>query len=194
MNSSKKFDDKKLNKLNDPTRVKLLEPNLIWKTLNLHNPQTLVDVGAGTGFFATLFCKKMKEGIIYACDTSEVMINWMKQNLSTQTDSKIIPIKSTETTIPLLNGIADLVYLINVFHELEVPIETLAEANRVLKEDGKIAVIDWKAEETPEGPPLSIRVSENLVYENLIKAGFYKIESHKVLPFHYFIIAEKKLR
>ena len=191
MTESIKFDPKNLAKLNDPERFKILNPDIIWNTLNLQNPKTLVDIGAGTGFFASFFCNKIKEGQIYACDTSNIMVDWMKEHLHPKYRCKIIPTKCEEAVLPISSEVADLVYLINVFHELESPNETIAEASRVLKKNGKIAIIDWKTEETAEGPPLSIRISESVVCENLTKAGLSKIKIPKVLPFHYFLIAEK---
>jgi 2-polyprenyl-3-methyl-5-hydroxy-6-metoxy-1,4-benzoquinol methylase len=93
MTESIKFDPKKLAKLNNPERLKSINPDLIWQTLNMDNPQVLVDIGAGTGLFAKAFAKIANKAKIYACDTSEVMIEWMNENLSCP---NIIPTKSDE--------------------------------------------------------------------------------------------------
>jgi len=191
MSESKKFDPAKLAKLNNPERIKTMNPHLIWETLNLSKPKVLVDLGAGTGFFASLFCKEMGQGEIYACDTSDVMIDWMKENIHLKDNCKIIPTKCEEALLPISDEIADLVYLINVYHELENPMLTITEAKRVLKNKGKIAVIDWKAEETPHGPPIPHRIPENVVYDSLVKLGFSKVKSYNVLAYNYFIVAER---
>lgn len=107
MDNSRKFDSKKLDKLNSSERLKMINPDLVWETLNLKNPNILVDIGAGTGIFAREFAKKIPEGKIYACDSSEIMIDWMKENLETK---NIIPILSNESSVELEYGIADLVY------------------------------------------------------------------------------------
>lgn len=138
MSESKKFDCSKLEKLNNPERVKILNPDLIWEKLNLSNPRILVDIGAGTGFFASFFCKKIEQGKLYACDTADIMIGWMQDNLSSDNNCEIIPTKSSENAIPLPDGVADLVYLINVYHELEEPDKIITEANRLLKNRGKL--------------------------------------------------------
>lgn len=191
MTESIKFDPKKLEKLNNPDRVKTLNPDLIWETLNMSNPEVLVDIGAGTGFFASLFCKRMSQGKIYACDTADIMINWMKENLSKDENCSIILTKCEENSISVADEVADLVYLINLYHELEEPKSMLLEAYRLLKNGGKIAVIDWKPEETPEGPPVKIRISENIVFNHLEDSGFKNIKNHTILPYHYFFTGEK---
>ena len=157
-------------------------------SLNIKDPQVLVDIGAGTGFFASLFSKKMNQGKIYACDSAEVMVDWMKENLS---DDKIIPVKSNEASIPLPDGIADIVYMINVYHELEEPDKVIAESYRILKNGGKIAIIDWKSQETPEGPSASIRIPKDTVIRDINNVGFINVEDHEILEYHYFLVGNK---
>lgn len=186
MSKAIKFDPKKLAKLNNPERLEMINPDLIWQTLALKTADTLIDIGAGTGLFAKEFAKYA--GKIYACDSSEIMIEWMKENLS---ENNILPLKSVEAAIPLEAEIADLVYMINVHHELTEPERLLKEAFRLLKSNGKIAIIDWKAQELTQGPSLAIKVPEKIIISQLEQAGFKNMMSHPVLPFHSFIIAEK---
>lgn len=188
MNDSIKFDPKKLDKLNNPGRFKTLNPNIIWDALNLQNPEILIDIGAGTGFYAKEFSKRLNAGTIYACDNSKVMVEWMQENLK---EEKILPITCTEFSVDLPNEIADLVYMINVHHELREPEELLSESYRLLKTGGKIAIIDWKDEEMETGPPLHIRIPGKKIIEHLKSAGFKNIINNEILPLHSFITGQK---
>lgn len=183
-----KFDPKKLDKLNSPERLKMINPDLVWETLNLKTPSVLVDIGAGTGIFAREFAKKIHEGKIYACDSSKIMVDWMKENLE---DKNIIPILSDESFVGLDYGMADLVYMITVHHELFEPEKLLIEAHRLLKTGGKIAIIDWRKEEMANGPPVEKRISEETIINQLQKGGFNNIIKHNILPLHSFIIGQK---
>ncbi|MBF0286504.1 MAG: class I SAM-dependent methyltransferase [SAR324 cluster bacterium] len=189
--SSKKFDPKKLKKLNDPARKQFQDPDLIWKALNLKDPEVLIDIGAGTGFFAIPFSEKMGRGKVYACDISEEMVTWMQQNISGIRQVPIVPMLVAESKISLDSGVADLVYMVNLHHELERPLDTLSDALRLLKTGGKMMIIDWKNEETPGGPPLSIRIDVSMIENQLKKCGFAHISVHDILPYHCFITAEK---
>jgi len=183
-----KFNPKQLAKLNNPERLKTLNPNVIWDALDMQNPKVLIDIGAGTGFFTKEFSKKLPDGKIYACDSSDVMIQWMQENI---TDKNTLPLQCSEASIDLPDGIADLIYMINVHHEILKPKKLLVEANRLLKTGGKIAIIDWKAEEMQDGPPLKIRIKDEIIVEQLLKTGFINIVKHKVLSLHSFITGQK---
>ena len=187
----KKFDPKKLARLNDPRRLEYLNPEIMWEKVAIENPGVLIDIGAGTGFFALLFCRKMKKGKVYACDISDELFAWMKDNLPTESKGFVIPIKMEESAVPLPDSTADLVYMINLHHELEEPLRILEESLRLLKEGGKLMIIDWKKEETPEGPPLGIRIAEETIENQMRESGFTNVTKHAVLPYHNFLIGEK---
>jgi len=191
VNDSKKFDPKMLAKLNDPKRLEYLNPDVIWEKAGLSSPQVLIDIGAGTGFFALLFSKKMGKGKIYACDISEEMLAWMNNNLPLESKRIVIPVKMEENSVPLSDGTADLVYMINLHHELEEPLRVLKESHRLIRKGGKLMIIDWKKEETPEGPPLGLRVTELTIESQMSKSFFSNISKYAVLPYHHFLLGEK---
>ena len=152
----------------------------------------MIDIGAGTGFFALLFSKKMKKGTVYACDISDELLAWMNDNLPVASKGIVIPVKMEETAVPLPDGTADLVYMINLHHELEEPLTILKESRRLLRKGGKLMIIDWKKKETPEGPPLEIRVTEETIEDHMLASSFSNVVRLAVLPYHHFLIGEKK--
>ena len=186
--TERKFDPRHIHKLNDPERLKRIPPDVLWDLAGPKEPGILVDVGAGTGFFAVPFAEKMAGGKIYACDTVDAMIAYMKENLPEEFKDRIIPVQSEETRIPLPDALADLVYMINLHHELEHPQAMLTEAGRLLRPGGRMLIVDWKPLETPKGPPLSIRVPPETVGEQMRTAGLADIEQHDRLPWHYVVV------
>ncbi|MCL5021773.1 MAG: class I SAM-dependent methyltransferase [Nitrospirae bacterium] len=189
---SKKFDPEKLAKLNDPKRLEYLDPDLIWGKLAFRDAGNVIEIGAGTGFFALIFSRRLTKGKVYACDISAVMIDWMEQNLPEEARGRVIPVSMQEDSVPLPDGAADLVYMINLHHELDEPLKIIAESLRLLKDGGKLMIIDWKKTETPEGPPLDIRVAEETIEDQLRRCGLTSVRKYDVLPFHNFFVAEKK--
>jgi len=109
----KKFDPKKLEKFNNPNRLKDIPPDYVLDKLSMEKANILVEIGAGTAFFSIAFLQYANHSKIYACDVSEVMINWIKENV-VQNFPNITPVKTEEHSIPLDDGIADLVFMINL--------------------------------------------------------------------------------
>ena len=181
---SKKFDPKNIDMLNKPERLKTMNPDLLWNTLGLRDPRVLVDIGAGTGFFAVPFCRKIRSGKVYACDISDEMLRWMNEHLPADVRQCVIPTKMEESAVPLSDGIADLVYMINLHHELERPEAVVKEAYRLLRKGGGLMIINWQKEETPEGPPVEIRVTETDIIRDMRAGGFADITAHPVLTYH----------
>lgn len=188
----KKFDPAKLAKLNDPGRLEDIPPGVIWEKLALKSPKVFVDIGAGTGFFDVALAKNRDNITIYACDISDVMLDWMRRNLAEVEDGTIVPIKMEESAVPLDDAIADLVFMINLHHELDNPPAVIGESYRLLKRDGKLMIIDWKREETPSGPPLEIRVDAETIENQMMNGGFSEVAVHNVLRYHSFVMGVKK--
>ena len=188
--NEKKFDPKKLEKLNDPQRLMDIPPDYIWEKLHIEKPAVFVEIGAGTAFFSVAFLQKFKPSTLYACDVSEIMINWIKKNVSSKYPN-IIPVKTQEHTVLLDDEIADLVFMINLHHEIENPSLLVEEAYRILKPDGKIFIVDWKKKDMPEGPPAKIRYLPEQVKKQLVNSGFKKVNIFSELPKHFLIVGGK---
>ncbi len=188
--SDKKFDPKKLQKLNDPQRLVDIPPGDIRGRLNLQKADVLVEIGAGTAFFSIAFLKLFNAATLYACDLSETMIAWMKANV-TPRHPTIIPVQNGEFSVPLDDGVADLVFMITLHHELENPAAMLEESYRLLKPGGEIFIVDWKKREMAQGPPSRIRCTPEQVRDQLIQAGFGGVSFFNDMPKHFLVVGQK---
>ncbi|MBA3012979.1 MAG: class I SAM-dependent methyltransferase [Proteobacteria bacterium] len=185
--NEKKFNPEKLQKLNNPQRLVDIPPDYIWEKLHIKKPDIFVEIGAGTAFFSVAFFEKFKPSTLYACDLSGVMVNYIEKNVSLKYPN-IIPVKTEENSVPLEDGIAGLVFMINLHHELDNPSRLVEEAYRLLKPDGQIFVVDWKKKDMPEGPPTLIRCLPEKVKEQMVRAGFKNISIHNELQKHFLVI------
>ncbi len=190
MMNTKKFDHKKLQKLNNPQRLADIPPDYICDKLAIQKPDVLVEIGAGTAFFSIAFLQHLRPSTIYACDLSEVMIDWMKKNVSPKYPT-IIPLKSEEQSVPLEDEIAELVFMINLHHELDNAASTVTESYRMLKPGGEICIVDWKKQDMPEGPPEKIRYLPEQVKDELVKSGFADVSIHNDLTKHFLVVGKK---
>ncbi len=186
--NEKRFDPKKLHKLNDPKRLRDLPPDYLWAKICLPAAEVLIDIGAGTGFFSIPFAPYAKK--LYACDISDVMLAWLQQNVCPSYPT-IVPVKMAAQAVPLPDQVADLVYMINLHHELDEPVDLLRECRRLLKDGGKLLIADWKKQEMAEGPPAEIRCLPEEVKSDVEQAGFRNGIVHEELVKHFLLVAEK---
>lgn len=191
-----KFDMAKLERLNDPGRFESMIPEVMWGALGEPAPEVIVEIGAGTGLFAERFSRFAPQATVYAVDMAPEMIEWMTEHRAgVQPEDghspRLVPLLSTETAVPLDDGVADLVIMLNVHHELVDPAATYAEAYRLLRPSGQMLIVDWAARETPKGPPQAIRASVAALGEAMATAGFIGVESHAGLAWHSLLTANR---
>lgn len=171
-----KFDLTKLERLNDPARFESIRPEVLWNRAGVDTPTVIVEIGAGTGLFSAKFAELAPVASVFAADTEPVMVEWMRQNRAEVACGRVIPLLSRETEVPLPDGVADLVAMVNLHHELADPDALLAEALRLLRPGGRLLISDWAVRETPKGPPLGVRVTGATLRAQLLAAGFVDVE------------------
>jgi len=64
--NEKKFDPKKLQKLNNPQRLIDIPPDYVRRKLNIKEPDVLVEIGAGTSIFQYCFSSAIQT-FYYLC-------------------------------------------------------------------------------------------------------------------------------
>lgn len=179
-----KFDISKLEKLNDPGRFETLQPDRIWDAFALEDPEVIVEIGAGTGMFAAQFAHRVPGMTVYVADTERTMIEWMTRHRPEVGDGRLVTVLSDERSVPLDDGVADGVFMINLHHELADPDAIYTEAFRLLRPGGRVLVVDWAVADTPKGPPAAVRVEPEALRDFLQRAGFSQVAIHDVLPWH----------
>ncbi|MBW6517497.1 MAG: class I SAM-dependent methyltransferase [ANME-2 cluster archaeon] len=186
---SHKFDTKNASVLDDPQRRKFLNPDAILDMLDLNENTVFVDIGAGTGYFALPAAARVRE--VYALDILDEMVEALLSRARSDNIDNLKPLRSGESSFPVGDGIADVVFMSNVFHELDDHSMALKEVLRIMKRDGILAVVDWKKEETLMGPPVEHRFSELDVTEIVRLNGFELVETREAGPYHYLVVCSR---
>jgi ubiquinone/menaquinone biosynthesis C-methylase UbiE len=138
----------------------LLDKNEILPHLKIMPGQIVLDAGCGNGYMAKEFAKLTGQtGKVYALDPDTKSIEILKS----ETEGTIIEpfVGDITKEIELAASSLDLVYVSTVIHgfsqrELE---GFLKEVKRLLKTNGRLAIVEIKKEDTPFGPPLDMRFS-----------------------------------
>jgi len=155
----------------------------------------VLDVACGAGQYSMEMAKLLDQrGMIHAVDMWEEGIELLKESTRQQGIRNIKPVRADITKrIPLDDGSIDFCLMATILHDLspEGQDETLKEIKRVLKNDGVLAVIEFKKIDKGPGPPVSIRLSEQEAEETLRKHGFLKTYLGEIGEFNYLLTLQK---
>lgn len=187
----RKFNPEHRKILNNPERLEKLAPRKIWDFIDYKRPEKIIDIGAGTAFITAALGELAPKAHIDAFDIEPVMVTEMRSNLPEY--SRITPHLMIDNKLPVSDEYADIVWMINLFHELKKPNLLLKEIKRVLKPNGKLLIIDWakKQEACESGPPLDHRVDESTITSFMVDADFSNIKSTEEFTDHLGVLGTR---
>jgi ubiquinone/menaquinone biosynthesis C-methylase UbiE len=143
-------------------RAHWLTPEGLCSRLDLGAGMTIADLSAGTGFFAVPLARRAGSGAkVWAVESDSVLAATLRAALS-QPDApanlEVLAGSPARTQLP--DASCDLVLLADLWGRLENRDAVLAEAKRILKEGGRLVLLDWKPESpSPAAPPVEQRTS-----------------------------------
>ena len=180
--------------LNGEKRLKISEPLSILSHSELQHGINLIDLGCGTGYYTIPASHIVKNGVIYAIDLQIEILETLQKKLKKLSINNIHIIRSELHNIPIKGESLDIALLINALHELHDRQSILEEIHRILKDNGKISVVDWKKVDKQEkiGPPFQERISiiqAKRIFENIY---FKLIKRFSAGPHHYGLLFIKK--
>jgi ubiquinone/menaquinone biosynthesis C-methylase UbiE len=188
MKDSNLFDAKNVDILDAEDRKLWQNPEKILDAIEHNRDYVAADLGCGSGFFTIPLSRRVKK--VYGIDVQKEMLEFLRQKIKKQGIENITTLFSKENEIPLEDETLDLVITANTIHEFSEKEKMILEMRRVLRQDGKAAIIDFKKKATGFGPPVSIRLSKDQAMHLFEKNGFTVVKS-KDLTYHYLIVFQK---
>ena len=151
----------------------------------------IADIGAGTGYYTFKLAPKVPKGKVYAVEIQDEMISALKERKEKFNIANVEVIKGSVTSPNLPNNSVDLAIMVDVYHELEDPVEMLASIKNSLKKDGSLLLIEYKGED----PAVAIRPLHKTTVKQLNKemaANGFKLEYEgDFLPIQHFLSYKK---
>ena len=188
------FNVRNKKNLNGEERLRISEPFSILSHSELKNGMNLIDLGCGTGYYTIPASHIVKNGLIYAIDIQTEMFETLHKKLNKLSIKNIHVIRSELHNLPIKAESLDIALLINALHELHDRQSFLEEICRILKDNGKISIVDWKKADMQEkiGPPLQERISIIQAQRILENQYFKLIKRFSAGPHHYGLLFTKK--
>lgn len=150
-------------------------PGRSWKglaetLLRLMPPMVVADLGAGEGTFSQLLAQRAKQ--VIAVDNSERMVEYGSQLARDHGLSNIDYRAGDLEALPVEDGTVDLAFFSQSLHHAQHPERAVAEAFRILRPGGRIAVLDLLKHHMEEARELY--ADQWLGFSEVELAGFLK--------------------
>jgi len=159
--------------------------------IDLPSTGVIADIGAGTGYYTFKLAPKVIMGKVYAVEIQDEMIAALTERKKQLQATNVEVIKGSNTSPNLPANSTDLAIMVDVYHELEYPVEMLASIKKSLKKDGRLLLIEYKGED----PAVAIRPLHKTTVKQLNKEmeanGFTLSYEGKFLPIQHFLVYAK---
>ena len=169
------------------------KPEIVLSLLGDMQDKTIVDIGAGAGYFAFKFVRFA--GKVIAVDIDERMIRLMNEEKRIYPDHlrDKFEARLAQANDPLLaKEEADIIFIANTYPYIENRVQYFTNLLKGLKPEGRVMIIDFKMKHTPIGPDIKYRIPLGQVEEEIIQAGYQIIKSDdSSLDYQYILIAQK---
>ena len=185
--------------------AKFLDSDEILSQLNFRGDETFMDAGCGDGHIAIKAIKDyLPNGTVYGVDIHDESVEILESYKKENDIENLIAVKGDITKeIPnISNDSIDTVLMVNVIHGFDESgnmNDVIDELLRIINDDGKIAVVEFRPIDWSIGPPTEIKLApaklEEIFSSKGLKMTYLTEEIGQEGPegySHYLIIFEKR--
>ena len=160
--------------------------------LGLRDGMRIADLGSGTGHYTLAAAAAVgKDGKVFAIDIHEDLLKHVheaaRERHLTNIETVWGNIEKPGGT-KLKDASMDAAILSNVLFQTADKQAVLRETKRILKQGGKVLVIDWAGSYGGMGPAPEQVFTEHAAEELFIEGGFHKQKDFRAGPHHYAIV------
>ena len=160
--------------------------------LEIKPGQTIADLGAGSGYYSFRIAPLVgPTGRVLAIDIEPAMLEAVAQRATREHVANIRPVLCSERDPNLTPHSIDLLFMVDVYHELEYPYEVLSKVREALKPGGRVALIEYRAEDPEVQIKPVHKMSERQVRREMQAAGFKHVKTVRTLPLQHLIVFER---
>ena len=181
---------KLIERFESPERDSYQQPNKVLEYLGNIQGLTIMDIGAGSGYFSVTRAEKGAK--VIAADVDDEFQEFIKKRIDENNLKNIQTRKIPYDSPNLKKEEVDKVFIVNTYHHITDRPEYFNKVKKGTKNDGELVIIDFfKTDDIPVGPPEKHKISIDVVIKELKKAGYttFKVNVN-LLPYQYIIKAK----
>jgi ubiquinone/menaquinone biosynthesis C-methylase UbiE len=178
--------------LERPEREKEENTDEMIKCLKLMRGYKVADIGVGTGYIARRMAKKIgPQGIVLGVDIEQKMLDDLENNMKAANITNVKGHLGTISDPKLEEGTLDFVIMVDVYHEFSHPYEMMSGIVKALKPGGRVAFVEYRAED-PKVPIKRLhKMSEAQVKKEAALFPLKHVETYEKLPWQHVVFFEK---
>jgi precorrin-6B methylase 2 len=177
--------------LERPERAGEEQPQLAIDALGIEPGQTVADLGAGSGYYSFRIAPLVgRSGKVLAIDIEPQMLEAIAQRAQREHVSNVATVRSSAQDPNLAPGSVDLLFMVDVYHELEYPYEMMTKVRTALKRGGRVALIEYRAEDPEVAIKPLHKMTERQVRREMQAAGFKHVKTVRTLPLQHLLVFE----
>lgn len=172
---------------------KFIEPIETLNRLDLRDDMVAADFGCGSGGWVIPLAKRLEQGIVYAIDLQEEMLSVLESRLKSENIQNIRKVLSDiedKKDLKLSPLSCDLILMTNLLFQVEDKKQIFKQASRILKQNGRILVVDWKPNNLLE--PKKGKVSAEEVKKIAEEFNLELKKEFSAGDYHYALVFGKK--
>ena len=177
--------------LDRPAREREERPEVLLQELGLKPTDVVADIGAGSGYLTFRLAPLVPQGTVYAVEIQPLQMLALSRQVMDRRTTNVKPVRGTNQNPNLAPNSIDLVLLNDVYHEFAFPKEMLAEIKRALKPKGRVALVEYRAED----PGIPVKALHKMTLtqcrQELTDAGFAYRGARQTLPRQHLLFFEK---
>jgi len=168
---------------------------ILLRELRLAPGMVVADIGAGSGYLSRRMAPLVAPGgKVIATDVQPQMVALLKTLAADPRYANVEPLLSTETQTRLPASSVDLAIMVDVYHELEFPYETLDSIVQALKPNGRVAFVEYRGEDPAVPIKLLHKMTEKQVRLEAERHGLKWERTSERLPWQHLVIFRKASR
>ena len=180
--------------LERPDRAVWQKPDEVVSALHLRGDESVYDLGAGSGYFSFRFAKALPEGRVVAGDTEAEMVRHIHHKAMMQGVDNL-EARVIDPDDPAVPAGTSLVFVCDVLHHVGDKAAWLGKIARALTPGARLALIEFREGELPEGPPAAHKIPRAELIRLAEAAGFKLVrEETKLLPYQVFLVFQAQAR
>ncbi len=178
--------------LERPEREAEEQPNVVLDALQLRGGETVVDFGAGSGYYTFRLARAVgPKGTVLAADIEMKMLNYIRQRAARENLTNVGLLRTTETDPKLPPNRIDIVLLVDVYHELEFPYEVMSKIRGALKPKGRVVLVEFREEDPAVAIKAVHKMSEEQAIKEMDAVGLRHVGTVQSLPLQHLMIFRK---